>query len=64
MSTDNVSLVTKDAGGSTFSFIEFDDLGRPNPSRGPDCSPCTIEITGESTVKVGVESQGYVHACE
>ena len=49
-------------------LIGFDSLGRPiNNSGTRICSAgCTITLTGETTVAICVESQGYihVHACE
>ena len=46
-----------------FNFINFDNLGRPSTD-GPTCDTvCIISLTGESTVSVCVESEGYIHAC-
>jgi MSHA pilin protein MshC len=65
MSDDGISLQAE-SGGSAISFIRFDSLGRPiDHSQSLLCeSGCEITLTGESTVRVCVESQGYIHACE
>jgi MSHA pilin protein MshC len=49
--------------GVAFSFIDFNNLGQPSTD-GPNCDTgCIITLTGESTVSVCVESEGYIHAC-
>ncbi|MCF2947365.1 prepilin-type N-terminal cleavage/methylation domain-containing protein [Paraglaciecola aquimarina] len=64
MADSKVSLVAQDSGGTPYEYIRFDSLGRPQTASG-SCNPtCKIELTGESTVKVCVESQGYIHACD
>jgi MSHA pilin protein MshC len=53
-SSDEVNLSSNIAGDS----FKFDNMGRP-----VSCSPpCDIIITGESSVVVRIESQGYIHA--
>jgi MSHA pilin protein MshC len=37
-----------------FSFT-FDGMGRPS------CSPCLITVIGDSTLKITIESEGYIH---
>lgn len=60
MRDEGVSLSTQ----PNFDFIDFDGLGRPT-NGGADCSTsCKITLTGEATVSVCIESQGYIHACE
>jgi MSHA pilin protein MshC len=62
MTGEGVSLSTE----PNFAFIDFDSLGRPID--GDDqvtCgATCKITFTGESSVSVCIESQGYIHACE
>jgi MSHA pilin protein MshC len=36
-------------------IFTFDSLGIP------DCTNCLISITGDDTLKVAIESQGYIH---
>jgi MSHA pilin protein MshC len=49
--------------GVAFSFIDFNNMGQPSTD-GPTCDTgCIITLTGESTVSVCVESEGYIHAC-
>lgn len=63
MSKENVSLSTTP---TTLPFIDFDDLGRPiDGDKNPTCSDtCKITLSGESTVSVCIESEGYIHACD
>lgn len=37
-----------------FSFT-FDNMGRP------DCNPCSITVSGDSTLTIKIESEGYIH---
>jgi MSHA pilin protein MshC len=62
MSAEGVGLSTQ----PTFNFIDFDSLGRPIDSDDAlTCNArCKITLTGESSVSVCIESQGYIHACE
>lgn len=39
--------------------IRFDNLGRPACSAGT----CTINLQGKSTLRVCIESEGYIHPC-
>ena len=50
---DDITFTTDFAGG-TFSF---DNLGRPD-----SCGPCIISIVGEETLKIQIETEGYIHA--
>jgi MSHA pilin protein MshC len=60
MSKESLSLTTT----PNFAYIDFDVLGRPTQD-GADCSAsCKITLTGEATVSVCIESEGYIHACE
>ncbi len=61
MTTDNVSLTAEDS-GVAYEYIRFDALGRPSTA-GPSCAPCTLTISGEETLQICVESEGYIHAC-
>ncbi|GAC18589.1 MSHA pilin protein MshC [Paraglaciecola arctica BSs20135] len=62
MSDEGVGLSTE----PNFNFINFDSLGRPVDSDDKlTCNAkCRITLTGESSVSVCIESQGYIHACE
>ncbi len=60
MSEEDVSLSTQ----PSFNFIDFDDLGRPTDDSADCSATCKITLTGESTVSVCIESEGYIHACE
>lgn len=47
-----------------FDFIAFNSLGQPVDAGELACSSqCKITLTGESTVSVCIESEGYIHAC-
>ena len=60
MAGEGVGLTTT----PNFDYIDFDGLGRPKQG-GADCSAsCKITLTGEASVSVCIESQGYIHACE
>ena len=48
--------VTFDVSSGNYSFT-FDSLGRPSSS----CSPCLIEVSGDSTLTIKIESEGYIH---
>ena len=66
--TTNATEMSKEGVGLTttpnFDYIDFDGLGRPKQG-GADCSAsCKITLTGETTVSVCIESEGYIHACE
>ena len=39
--------------------ISFDNLGRPSCS----AASCTINVQGETTLNVCIESEGYIHPC-
>jgi MSHA pilin protein MshC len=60
MSSEDVTLSTE----PNFSFINFDDLGRPKVGSADCSATCKITLTGESAVSVCIESEGYIHACE
>ena len=61
MTAEQVSLSTL----PSFDFIAFNGLGQPVNAAGVlTCSAqCEIVLTGESSVSVCIESQGYIHAC-
>lgn len=64
MDSAEVNLSTIGDTSLTFNQMGFDNLGRP-VTNGPTCeSTCRIELTGEQTAAVCIESQGYIHACE
>ena len=53
-------------GALPFTYIGFDDLGRPltdNLSSANCVAACQVDFVGEQTVSVCVESQGYIHVC-
>jgi MSHA pilin protein MshC len=50
---DNITFTTNFSGNS---FL-FDSMGRPSCS-----APCTITISGEQSIKIQIESEGYIHA--
>ncbi|TPV57315.1 type II secretion system protein [Aestuariibacter sp. GS-14] len=65
LAAESVVLSSADGNYSNFSYLAFDALGRPL-NGAANCNtgrPCRITLTGESSVQVCVESQGYVHAC-
>ncbi|WP_158965640.1 type II secretion system protein [Paraglaciecola sp. L3A3] len=64
MSDESVNLLAQDSTGTSYGYIRFDSLGRPQTNTSSCDSTCVIELIGESTVKVCVESEGYIHACE
>lgn len=39
--------------------ISFDAMGRPACSAGS----CTVQVQGESTLRLCIESEGYIHPC-
>lgn len=45
-----------DVSSGDYSFT-FDNDGRPTG----DCSPCNINIVGQSTLTVRIEVEGYIH---
>ncbi|MGJ8680148.1 type II secretion system protein [Paraglaciecola sp.] len=64
MSSDDVTLTTQDDSGASFTSIQFDNWGRPSLSTGASCNlQCNVQLSGENTVKVCIESEGYIHAC-
>jgi MSHA pilin protein MshC len=60
MSKEGVSLSTS----PNFGYIDFDGLGRPTQDSADCSASCKITFTGEATVSVCIESEGYIHACE
>ncbi|WP_310733435.1 prepilin-type N-terminal cleavage/methylation domain-containing protein [Colwellia sp. BRX10-3] len=52
-SSDNITLSTNFAGNS----FSFDSMGRPSCA-----APCIITISGEQSISVQIESEGYIHA--
>lgn len=50
--SDNITLSSNIAGNS----FKFDNMGRPS------CSSCIITISGEQSVSVKIEAEGYIHA--
>ena len=61
----SVVLSSRDGNFTNFSYLAFDSLGRPL-NGAANCNtgtPCRVTLTGESSVDVCIESQGYVHAC-
>ncbi|GGF82896.1 type II secretion system protein [Alteromonas lipolytica] len=68
LSDESITLSSSDGANLNFSFMGFDALGRPynDLDNSPDCdtgSPCRITFTGETSVAVCVEEEGYIHAC-
>ncbi|WP_392340291.1 type II secretion system protein [Moritella marina] len=58
----HLGMSKAEADSSSISFnsprriIEFDSLGVVN-----GCTGCIIEVKGEDTLKIRIESQGYIH---
>jgi MSHA pilin protein MshC len=52
-SSDNITLSTNFAGNS----FSFDSMGRPSCT-----APCIITISGEQSISIQIESEGYIHA--
>ena len=65
LTDEGLSLSSADGALINFSYIGFDALGRPlnNAANCGTGSPCRVTITGESSVDVCIESEGYIHAC-
>jgi MSHA pilin protein MshC len=53
IASNDAVIFTSNATNNTFTF---DSLGRPQ-----GCAPCDITISGEQTLTVRVESEGYIH---
>lgn len=53
LAQDNVSFATSISNGR----FSFDAFGRP-----VGCGPCNITISGEQTITVRIEKEGYIHA--
>ena len=52
---------------ATNNTFVFDTMGRPltldaNNLPTVACAPCTISITGDETVTIQIEQEGYIHA--
>ena len=64
LTDEGLSLSSADGALINFSYIGFDALGRPlnNAANCGTGSPCRVTITGESSVDVCIESEGYIHA--
>lgn len=65
VSDESVSMASSDGAATSISFIGFDSLGRPLSSAN-NCSGnagCQVSFSGEETVSVCVEQEGYIHAC-
>ena len=65
LTDEGLSLSSADGALINFSYIGFDALGRPlnNTANCGTGTPCRVIITGESSVDVCIESEGYIHAC-
>lgn len=65
LTEESLTLSSQDGNFTNFSYMAFDALGRPI-NGAANCNtgnPCRITLSGESSVQVCVESEGYVHAC-
>lgn len=58
MANDNVSITSGQV------TINFNGLGCPDTGAGFCAQHHQIDIQGEQTVSVCIESQGYIHACD
>ncbi|GAA0856547.1 hypothetical protein GCM10009114_18910 [Aliiglaciecola litoralis] len=58
MAADNVTIT--DGAGT----ISFNSMGCPATASGNCGSSKRIELRGETTIAVCIESQGYIHACD
>lgn len=63
MSDAGVNLSTQGDSTASFSFLAFDNMGRPSTDSASCTSSCKIIFSDEATVNVCVESEGYIHAC-
>ena len=52
-SNDNITFATNFTGNS----FTFDSMGRPSCA-----APCVITISGEQSISVQIEAEGYIHA--
>ena len=65
LNDEGLSLSSTDGSLLNFSYIGFDALGRPlnNAANCDTGAPCRVTISGETSVNVCIESEGYIHAC-
>lgn len=65
LSDESLTLSSADGSSTNFSYIRFDGLGKPinGVSNCTTGTPCKVTVSGESSVDVCIESQGYIHAC-
>ena len=49
---------------NSISYVQFDNIGKPYTSAGTCLAGCTLTFTGDSSAKICIENQGYVHVCE
>ncbi|MFT2092268.1 prepilin-type N-terminal cleavage/methylation domain-containing protein [Paraglaciecola sp. 2405UD69-4] len=64
MSENDISLTTVGDNNTSFSLLRFDSYGRPFSDSTTCLNTCKITLTGEATISVCIESEGYIHACE
>jgi MSHA pilin protein MshC len=62
LSSDGISLTALDSGVAT-TFVAFDNMGRAQTSVGSCASGCEIAFVGESSARLCISAQGYVHDC-
>ncbi len=61
ISSENVSLSLSDQ-SSSFSFVRFDDTGKPTTDSGQCAGGCEIDFVGQQIARVCIEPEGYIHA--
>jgi MSHA pilin protein MshC len=62
LSSNGITLSAIDS-GLPASFVAFDNLGRAFTSAGSCADGCEIAFTGESTAKLCISAEGFVHEC-
>ncbi len=62
ISDSNVAMSVLD-GATAVGTIGFNSFGSPLSSASSCSAGCSVTFTGESAVRVCIESQGYIHAC-
>lgn len=63
MQSDGVSMQTLGGDNSKFSWLRFDDMGRPLTDAGNCSARCEVVFSDEQRVSVCIEAQGYIHVC-
>ena len=64
MSASNTEMTADDVSITSGGTIAFNSLGCPDTGSGFCANSTRVELQGETTIAVCVESQGYIHACD